>query len=263
MKEKDFIDLYALEKDHWWFTGMRDITAALLGPLLPPKDRDILDAGCGTGGMLTWLARYAGKGKVVGLDISPDAIRFCRINNSNALVQASVTALPFPDASFDVVTSFDVLAQISGKGADAQAIKEMYRVLRPGGIMFVRSAALKWMKSGHDVDLGSQRRYSLKELEEKITSAGFKLLRSTYANTLLLPLAVFKRHILGRIGLLDNGSDVKPLPGGLKWMEKILATALKLEAAYLKYAGRKLGIGLSAIVIAQKPAAEEQASPRK
>ncbi len=134
VREKDFADLYALEENFWWFAGMREITSVLLAPVLPwSRDRLILDAGCGTGGMLSWLARFAGRGRVVGIDMVPSALRFCRERRHTHLAQASATHLPFSDSTFDLVTSFDVLVQLPGEGADEQAIGEVYRVLRPHG----------------------------------------------------------------------------------------------------------------------------------
>src|SRR5687767_9200791 len=141
MQAEDYASLYDLEETFWWFPGMRGITAALLDPICPPgRDLCVLDAGCGTGLNLDWLERYAGAGTVFGLDFAEDALAFCRARGVRNLVQASVTALPFADSSFDLVTSFDVLVQLPGEGSDAQAAREMYRVLRPGGIAFVRAA---------------------------------------------------------------------------------------------------------------------------
>ena len=233
---------------------MREVTSTLLDPVLPPtRDRMILDAGCGTGGMLTWLARYAGEGKVVGIDLVSDALRFCRARQQQDIAQASVVSLPFADATFDVVTSFDVLVQLPSATADTQAIGEMYRVLRPGGIVYVRVAAHEWMRSGHDKALGTQRRYTLPSLSEKLEAAGFTVLRATYANMLLLPVAMLRRLALKRIGLADSGSDVKPLPPHLAWLNTLLRSALVREARLLKRPQRNLTTGLSATVIAEKP----------
>lgn len=254
MQEEDYAYLYELEEHFWWFAGMREITSALLDPVLPPEQgRVILDAGCGTGGMLSWLARYAAGGRVVGVDLVSDALRFCRERNHRDIAQASVVSLPFADSTFDMVTSFDVLVQLPGATADRQAIGEMYRVLRPGGIAFVRVAAHEWMRSGHDEALGTQRRYSLSSLSEKMEEAGFNILRATYANTLLLPVAMMRRLALKRLGLADRGSDVKPLPPRLEWLNRLLAAALYSEARFLKHPRRNLPTGLSAIAIAEKP----------
>ena len=255
MQTEDYEYLYALEESFWWFAGMRAITSALLDPFCPRgRDRLILDAGCGTGLNLAWLRRYAGvEGRVCGIDVSADALGFCRARGHAGLARASVTALPFATARFDLVTSFDVLVQLPGEDADALAAREMYRVLRPGGVAFVRVAAYEWLRSGHDAALGSQRRYTLGELKELLAGAGFRVLRATYANSLLLPAAALRRVVLKRIGLADSGSDVKPLAPGLQWLDGALQAVLRAEANWLRSARRNLPAGLSAICVARKP----------
>jgi ubiquinone/menaquinone biosynthesis C-methylase UbiE len=254
MKKEDYVFLYELEEDLWWFAGMREITAALLDEACKPMtDRKILDAGCGTGGMISWLERYAGKGKIFGIDTVKDALVFCRERHHELLAQASATHLPFPASAFDLVTSFDVLVQIPGEHSDIDAIREMYRVARPGGIVFVRVAAYKWMRSGHDEALGSQRRYTLSELSGKMKDVGFEILRATYANSFLLPVAAVRRLLLKRIGLSDKGSDVKPLPENLDWLNRTLKSVLLKEAKILSRSKAKLPVGLSAICVAKKP----------
>ena len=244
--------MYALEESLWWFVGMREVTRAVLDPLCPPgRARDVLDAGCGTGGMLTWLERYAGGGRVAGVDISADGLEFCRGRGLRDVARASVTALPFADETFDLVTSFDVLVQLPGEGSDDLAMSEMFRVLRPGGVAFARVAAYEWMRSGHDEALNTQRRYTLGQLVERMERSGFRVRRATYANSLLLPAAALRRLVLKRLGLADRGSDVKP-PGSDR-LNRALASALKAEASFLKRPGSKLPAGLSVICVAERP----------
>lgn len=253
MKPADHAYLYELEDSFWWFAGMREIAAALLDPVCAIAiDRSILDAGCGTGGMMSWLTRYAGNGRVAGIDLSPAALGFCRLAGHETVAQASVTSLPFPDSKFDLVTSFDVLVQLAGAGSDELALSEILRVLKPGGITFVRVAAYEWMKSSHDSALATQHRYFLGELVGKMEHAGFDVLRATHANCLLMPLAIFQRQVLKRIGF-SSGSDVKPLPAPLRWLNPVLTAALRTEARWLSRPQSKLSFGLSAICVAQKP----------
>jgi SAM-dependent methyltransferase len=253
MRAQDFEDMYRLEGDHWWFAGMREITAALLDPLCPrgPRRR-VLDAGCGTGVNLEWLDRYAGGGEVFGIDIEQTALDFCRARGLRALARASATALPFGADSFDLVTSFDVLVQIPGEGADAAAVGEMRRVLRPGGVLFARAAAYGWMMSGHDRALDTQRRYNLGELRGLLEASGLRVVRSTYANGLLLPAAVVRRLLLKPLGLADRGSDVRPLPPSLSWLDRAFVSALGAEARLLRRPGASLPAGLSAVCVAVK-----------
>ena len=253
MRADDYADLYALEGDLWWFAGMRAVTAALLDPVCPPgRDRLILDAGCGTGANLEWLARYAGRGRVVGVDLVSTALDFCRERRHGALVQASVTDVPFAASTFDLVTSFDVLGQVPGDG-DERAIGEIRRVLRPGGVAFVRVAAYEWMRSDHDLALGTHRRYSIGRLAAALERADLRVVRATYANGLLLPVAVVRRLVLKRLGLGAPGSDVKPLPPGLRPLNRVLRAALDAEARLLRDPRGRIPAGLSAICVARKP----------
>ena len=255
MQTEDYEYLYELEDTFWWFVGMREITAALVDPFCLPGGRSqrVLDAGCGTGGNLTWLDRYAGEGQRFGIDLVEDAVGFCRKSNHHLVTRASVTALPFTDSVFDLVTSFDVIGQLASPGDAGEAVREMFRVLKPGGIAFIRAAAYEWMRSSHDHALGTRRRYDLTTLIDLATTAGFKPLRTTYANTFLLPAAAFRRLVLKRIGLSDKGSDVKPLAPQLSWLNRPLTASLLKEAQWLTNPNAKFPAGLSAICICQKP----------
>ena len=252
MQKEDFADLYALEENFWWFAGMREITASVLDGFCKAENLKILDAGCGTGLNLEWLRRYASAKNIFGLDYSSDAVSFCQAREQKNLAQGSVSDLPFADKSFDLITSFDVLVQLFGETGDEQAIGEMFRVLKPNGLIFVRGAAYKWMRSGHDIAVNSQRRYTLSELKSKIENAGFRVLRSTYANTLLFPAAVIRRHLMKPLGIGETGSDVKPLPQKMEWLNSFFTKNMLAEAKFLKNPKRNLPFGLSAICIAQK-----------
>ncbi|MBS1795434.1 MAG: class I SAM-dependent methyltransferase [Acidobacteria bacterium] len=250
MQAKDFEDLYETEEKMWWFAGMREISAALLDGLCRSDCARILDDGCGTGLNLEWLRRYGEPAAISGLDVERVALGFCRARSDAALFQASATDLPLAADAFDLVTSFDVLVQIPGDGADERALAEMFRVLKPGGLVLVRVAAYKWMFSGHDRAIDTQRRYTLPELAAKLEAAGFTVLRRTYANTILFPVAVIRRLVLKRIGLADEHSDVKPFPPALDWLNRLFTRILFAEARYLKK--RSLPFGLSAVCVARK-----------
>ena len=254
MKEEDFNYLYQLEEHLWWFVGMREITANLLGEelLRLTADTKILDAGCGTGGMLDFLTHSSASNNVFGIDVSTDALRFCHQRGHKKLSQASATAKPFSDNSFDLVTSFDVLVQIPGEGEDITALKEAYRVLKPNGILFVRAAAYSWMRSGHDQALATQRRYTSSELENKLAISGFQVIRTTYVNSVLLPVAMVRRLLLKPMGLADRGSDVKPLPRKLEFINRLFTGVLSAESYALKHFCQRIPFGLSVICIAKK-----------
>jgi ubiquinone/menaquinone biosynthesis C-methylase UbiE len=249
MQPQDYAYLYELEENFWWFVGMREVTRALLDPLSKRPIERVLDAGCGTGGMLTFLTRYAEGRNLVGIDYSDTALSFCSQRQPRQLARASVSELPFANETFDLVTSFDVLQHVDD-GADARAIAEFHRVLRPNGIVFVRVCAYQWLRSAHDDSIAVQRRYSLPELSDLMVGAGFHISRATYANTILFPIAALKRLIFTPKGRADAESEVQPWPKGLEWLNQLLTLPLKVEARALSRINFPFGV--SAIVIAEK-----------
>ncbi len=253
MRPQDYVDLYQLEDTFWWFAGMRDITAALLDPILANRDQSlrVLDAGCGTGANLDWLRRYAAEENIIGIDLSAQALGFCQRRGKSLLVNGSITKLPFAEASFDLVTSFDVLIYPPGADADNEALREMHRVLKPGGICFVRAAAYQWLYGSHDKATNGLRRYGLRALTTKVEGAKLRVLRSTYLNSVLFPAAMLHRLVIRRTASLRD-SDVKPFSRRSAWINKPLSRLLSAEASLLKLRHSKLPFGLSAICIARK-----------
>src|SRR5688500_797415 len=180
--------MYRVEDTLWWYVGMRRIAEALLDGRLQPGLR-ILDAGAGTGGNLRWLGRF---GVAFGIDLAEEATRFCRERQLSTVARASVTNLPYPDSTFDLVTSFDVIYHL-GVADDVAALREASRVLKPGGTLLVRVPALDVLRSEHDAAVHTRQRYTVGELARKVESAGLTVQRASYANTVLFPLAAAAR----------------------------------------------------------------------
>lgn len=236
--------MYRAEESHWWYAGMRAISFALLDTALPPGSGGhvrILDAGCGTGANLLYLAR---RGRACGVDLSPEALRFCR-ERGVSVARASLLALPFGDASFDLVTAFDVLYHRCVDD-EQRATRELARVLRPGGLLLVREPALRALWGAHDEAVHSRHRYTRPELTSLLVAAGLRLERATYANALLLPLAALRRGLDRLTG--RQGSDVQALPAPLNWAFR---GALGLEARLLRHVS--LPLGVSVIALARRP----------
>ncbi len=245
MKPEEYPRMAEAEGRQWWYVGMRAITAALLGREPGGGERpSLLDAGCGTGENLVRLGqRHA----TVGVDLAPAAVDFCRARGQR-VVRGSVLSLPFRDGSFDRVTSFDVLYHRWVED-DAAAVRELVRVLRPGGVLLVRVPALKVLWGAHDAAVFSRHRYTAAELRALFVGAGLEGVRTTYANTLLFPLLLLRRWLDRRSG--REGSDVGFLPAPLEWL---FTRLLQAEAA-LVGAGLDLPIGASVFAVGRKPAA--------
>ncbi len=246
MKTPEYRRMYEAEERQWWYAGQRAIAGRLLrgglGVGARARPLRILDAGCGTGGNLAALASL---GRGVGVDLSPHAIEFCR-QRGVSVARGSVLTLPFRDAAFDLVTSYDVLYH-AWVGDDRAAVREMDRVLRPGGLLLVRVPALRTLWGAHDAEVQSRHRYTRPELVELLEGGGLELRRASYCNSLLFPL-LFARRSLDRL-LSREGSDVGFLPTPLEWAFR---KALLAEAAWI---GRGLSfpIGASVVALARKP----------
>ncbi len=192
--------MYQLEEQLWWYRGMRMITRAVLDRFAGPPPpmggvRNILDAGCGTGGALKWLADY---GCVTGVDLTPYALRLARQRGPARLTCATLAALPLPSEQFDLVTSFDVIVSMPAP-EERLALREMARVLRPGGLLLVRVAAFDWLRGAHDRVWRIKHRYTAPDLHRRLEAAGLRVELLSYANMWLFPLAVAKRlseHLL-------------------------------------------------------------------
>ena len=247
--EKEQYDLmFAQEERHWWYVGMRRISTALL-ERYPPLVKDqgsrpleILDAGCGSGGMTRYLSRF---GRVTGIDLAPEALDLARKRKLSRLARSSVGAISFLDASFDVVTSFDVLYNLNVRD-DSAALEEIHRVLRPGGVALIRLPAFDWIRGAHDEVVHTRHRYTRDELSAKLEDAGFRLEHATYANFLLFPLAPAKRYLEMRQATHES-TDLWLPPGPIN---RLLADLLSLEA----FPARGMGLpwGLSVFAVARR-----------
>jgi SAM-dependent methyltransferase len=250
MNPAEYERMFRAEETQWWYVGMRAVVLALLEPLLDTLRAEgrrlaILDAGCGTGRNLHQLGAF---GRAVGIDLSKDALAFCR-GRGVASARASLLALPFPDESFDCVASLDVLYH-GWVGDDRAAGQEMARVLRPGGLLLVRVPALKMLWGAHDRAVHSRHRYTRPELVGLLEACGLRVERASYSNfVLFMPLLL--RRTLDRI-LGREGSDVAFLPAPLEWAFR---RALLLEAALLRR-GVSFPIGASVVAVARRPAPE-------
>jgi ubiquinone/menaquinone biosynthesis C-methylase UbiE len=251
MTPDEYKFLYELEERHWWFVGMRRIVAALLDGAVPGRAERILDAGCGTGLMLSWLRRYGKESSVFGLDFSSFAVRYSAQRGERLLVEGSIAAMPFPSECFDLVTTFDVLDSFPVPGA-AAPFGELARVLKPGGVLLVRVPAFQFLYSQHDRAVCTEHRYTARELRQRLEEQGLTIARTTYAITILFPVALAWRW-LTRSRTDNPQSDVRPLPGPLRWLNPLLAGLLAMEAAWLRWLPWRLPFGLSVMALARKP----------
>ncbi len=189
MFESEYSDMFKSEETMWWYQGLRDIILINLSKYVSKKAQ-ILDAGCGTGKTIQVLEK---KGyDVKGIDYSLKAVNFCKSRRLKNVKHASILDIPYSRNSFDVVLCIDVLTVFSEADIN-RAIKESYRVLKPGGYFFLQCAALEFLRSQHDVVANIKKRYTKKELENYFKIDEWTMVKSSYRVFFLFPLlALFK-----------------------------------------------------------------------
>ena len=235
----------AAEDTHYWFRALRRNARTLLLQATGgrPLGR-IIDCGAGTGRNLDWLSQY---GDAVGLELSPLGLAVGRAHDRR-LVRGSVTALPFASDSADLATSFDVLYCLD-EAAEARALREMWRVLRPGGIALFNVAALDILRGSHSTLTGEVRRYTRARLRARLLAADFTIDRLTFASLAPFPAALAVRSFERLSGRASQPSEadlqVPPAP-----LNAALDVVLACEAAWLGFGN--LPIGTSIMATARK-----------
>jgi SAM-dependent methyltransferase len=191
--EQSVYDIEArVEADHWWFRGRRHLFATELRALNIASDANVLDVGIGMGSNLRML-RDEGYSSVTGVDLNPAAVQHCFKGGFTSVLLGDATSLPFADGDFDVVLATDIVEHIED---DRKTLRELYRVLVPGGHVMVAVPAFPSLWGLQDVVAHHKRRYKMDNLIEKMRSSGFSIRRSFYFNYLLfLPIWLARRLI--------------------------------------------------------------------
>ncbi|HEY4472890.1 MAG TPA: class I SAM-dependent methyltransferase [Stellaceae bacterium] len=246
MDPAEYDKLDRLEDRMWWFAAahanllmLTQRFDSVAGPCR------ILDAGCGTGGLLVKLATGGEANTVIGLDADETACARARAKSARAVCRGSVNALPFVDAAFSAIVSADVLCHRDVD--EAQALRQFRRCLMPGGILVLNLPAYRWMLSRHDAAVYNVRRYTCRDAAQLLRDAGFRVLYASYWNIVLFPLMVIARKLLPSRG---SASDVRAYSAPI---EALGRAATALERLFLR-TGWHFPFGGSLVAVAGKPA---------
>jgi SAM-dependent methyltransferase len=246
MNTDEYIKLAEVEDRMWYFPAMHWYVQRAFRRAGVAADAHVLDAGCGTGGLSLRLRAAQPSWQMEAIDFSPLAVELAQRRVPGVHFQeASVTALPFPDASFDAVACVDVISQVDD---DRGALAELFRVLKPGGHFVTNVPAYMWLWSYHDVSCQTKRRYVRPQLRGLIEAAGFTDVDATYWNALTLPMLTVKRKVFRTA---EDTSDVKPYPAAL---EAVFTGLMGIEHAWVR-AGGRWAWGSSIFASARKPSA--------
>jgi SAM-dependent methyltransferase len=237
----EYRKLAETEDKMWYFHALNRRMLIPLGPW-QGRQAKVLDAGCGTGGLIRALQKYSPDWSITGLDFSPIACAYARETTRAEIVEGSITELPFAAESFDILTCADVISQVTD---GTSAIKEFARVLRPNGVLVINVAAYQWMWSYHDDTCETQHRYRRSELVKMVKSLGLVPLQATYANMLIFPMIIARRKVFPPSAAT---SDVQTYPSII---ENLFGRISQLEQAWLQR-GASFPTGCSVFVSAKK-----------
>jgi SAM-dependent methyltransferase len=244
MQRHTYSIMYEVEGSHWWFVGRRRIIRSFIEKIvrdLGDARPHILDVGCGTGANLEMLAEF---GEAEGVDVSPEALAFCRERGLRNVRLGAAERLPYEDASFDLVTALDVVEHLDD---DTAGLGEMRRVLRPGGRAMLFVPAFMFLWGVQDDVSHHRRRYTLSTLRAAVEAAGFEVERATYANISFFGPILLGRLLMRATGLRpasENNINVSALNG-------VLGRLFGAEGSLLRR--MNFPFGVSAICVARKP----------
>jgi SAM-dependent methyltransferase len=217
MERHTYAIMYEVEGSHWWFAGRRRILESFVKEIVAKLDVQgraprILDVGCGTGANLEMLAQF---GETEGVDVSEDALAFCRARGLTKVTLGAAEHLPYADGSFDLVTALDVVEHLDD---DAGGLREMRRVLHPDGRALLFVPAFMWLWGVQDDVSHHRRRYTLPQLKARVREAGFEVERATYANVTFFAPILAGRLLMRATGARpasENNINVTALNGVL------------------------------------------------
>ena len=237
---EEYARMRAVEDAHWWYRGLHALVHRALERHAPMAAR-IVDIGCGTGGMASRLPGYR---VVAALDFNPSALAFCRARGIGRLVRGDGSALPIATGSADVALVLDVLYH-KNVAEPGRVLRELRRVLVPGGVVVINVPAYQWLYSSHDVAVQTGRRFTRGQINELLREAGFDVIESSYWNTALFP-AICAVRLLRR-WVPPGASDVK---AGNPIINRLLGALLALERACMRCCS--LPFGVSVFVVARR-----------
>lgn len=244
MEEDEYAKMAELDESMWWYRALHRLIWLLLRRFLPKGAVSLLDAGCGTGGLLRFISRKMPDLRLHGVELYEPAARIASVRTGCPVSCGSVNQLPFEENRFDAVVCTNVLEQ---NGVDpGRAVSEVFRCLRPGGVFILSESANEWLKSYHDRRVGVARRFAKRELAAILRQAGFKIRFCSCWNTLLFPLVILRRKVCCS---WESESDVKPYS---RILTLFFNAVMAVERVWLR-AGGSFPCGVSVVITGEKP----------
>jgi len=232
--------LYKIEAEigeaHWWFQGRRKLFAREISRARLERRERALDVGTSTGNNLP-LLRELGFRQIIGIDPSEEAMRFCRLKGHAPVVRGDAQALPFKNGSADLVLATDVIEHVDG---DLEALREIRRVLAPGGKALITVPAFQSLWGPEDVRSWHKRRYRLKPLVALVRASGLRPITAYYFNYFLFVPVWVVRQTVERLGFRVESESELNTPA----LNAILARLFALDVTTAPWLHPPFGVSI-------------------
>lgn len=239
MRRDLYKDLYDLEEKHWWHISKRKTCVELIKKYKKRAGNRILDIGCGSGKNLEQFSIF---GSLYGIDISKEAIKFCK---KRGLVNAKLGNsyhTGFKSSFFDIVTLLDVLEHTD----DKRTLYEIKRILRQNGLLIITVPAFDFLWSRWDEVLHHKRRYTQESLRRILVHEGFEIIKISYVYSFLVLPAVVIRAIKSILFKENYPSDFKL---STNYINKLMLLISSIERRFMNNIDIPFGTSLVCICV--------------
>lgn len=243
MQVSEYKNYYDNEGSHFYYVALHELILTLAKRLVSGNRSviKILDAGTGTGGLAVKLKAL---GQVEAIDPHPLAVKYSRLRKVK-IKQAKVEKIPFPKNRFDLVTCIDILVVVKN---DQKALRELWRVTKPGGVLIMRVSAHEWLRTKHEQVVIMRRRYERMEFIAKMQEAGWLVEKSTYMHFVLLPVLLVKSWWVKITNPKQAESNIDEVE---KITNLVMLAMIRMENWWLSRFSLPNGIGI--LTVARKP----------
>ncbi len=246
MEPNQYTYMFEVEDRHWWYVGNHEIFLQMLQRKVLLHDGiHLLDAGCGTGKWLEIL-KQSYHIHETGIDYNPLALDYAKTRGAFHLQLADINTCVFAEASFDLITSFDVIC--NSNIDDVHALHSFHAFLKDDGHLLLTVPAYQFLLSTHDTMVHQNKRYTKRQLKLLLESNGYEIVKISYCVCLLFPIAMIKRLLDKVFASKDGDHNEVKMPGNM--INHLFLFVMRFEKYLLRYIS--LPFGLSVMVLAKK-----------